>query len=232
MFRDFGNAHVAGAGWPASAPPSSPCGLSAVSQNSPSCLACSLAVVALPPRGLAAVGTAFRRPCGTVRPSDSSRPFDISSFRSRRLPLVVSHCGGREVSPGKNAELRTDSVATTRARPTDIGLHRWTPVRPRDTRLTALRFRSVRCCTLDFHQTPPRGTPGSRPSQRRCSGSVPLSHRCGVPSVRVPEGLGSARIEHLLTFCSAPMPGAHPGRAVRVPDAGFYFRIGEKKLSF
>jgi hypothetical protein len=52
--------------------------LSAVSSNSPSCPAVSLAVVDFPPRMFGAVGTAFRRPSGTVRPSDSSRLFVIS----------------------------------------------------------------------------------------------------------------------------------------------------------
>src|SRR5687767_924235 len=47
-----------------------------------------LAVVAFPPRCLAAVGTGFRRSCGAMRPSDFSRPFAMLSFRSSRLPLA------------------------------------------------------------------------------------------------------------------------------------------------
>lgn len=102
------------------APPSVPCGLSAVARNSSSCPACWLAVVAFPPR-VAAVEAAFRRSCGTTRPSDSSRPFATLSFRSRWLPPAVARGGGREVSPGKNAELRADAVAYTCATRRKLG---------------------------------------------------------------------------------------------------------------
>ena len=64
-----------------------PCGFSAVSPKSPSCPVCLLAVVAFPGRPVS-TRHAFRRPCGTTRPSDSCRPFIASSFRSWRLPEV------------------------------------------------------------------------------------------------------------------------------------------------
>jgi len=50
LFCDFGTAYGAGKSWPSSAPSSAPCGLSAVSLNISSCFACSLAVIAFPPR--------------------------------------------------------------------------------------------------------------------------------------------------------------------------------------
>src|SRR5258705_12929346 len=115
-------------------------------------LACSLAVAAFPPR-LASVWIAFRRPSGTTQPSDFSRPFAISflildGYRGLR--------GGREISPGKNAELPYHPRRHY-ARPSDgyrallLGASS-----PMTVRLTALRFRSGRYGTLDFHQTPPR----------------------------------------------------------------------------
>ena len=119
VFLDFGTAcRTEGAGWPVSVPGTAPCGLSAVSGNRSRWPACLLAVVAFPPRARCAVGTAFRRPCGTTRPSDSSRLMAISSFVSRWLPPVG---GSREVSSGKHTELRTDAVAYTPACPTDMG---------------------------------------------------------------------------------------------------------------
>jgi hypothetical protein len=110
VVRGFGTARDADRGRPASASPSAPCGLSAVPRNSPSCPTCSLAVVAFPPRSRLAstsVGTVFRRPFGTVRPSDFFRPFVISFFRSRQLPLAAFATAEAERSPRvRNAELR------------------------------------------------------------------------------------------------------------------------------
>src|SRR3989442_2624480 len=119
VLLDFGTAYrTAGAGWPVAAPGTAPCGLSAVSRNRVRWPARSLAVVAFPPRSRRAVGTAFRRPSGTTRPSDSSRLVAISSFVSRWLPPSG---GSREGSSGKHTELRTDAGAYTPARPTDMG---------------------------------------------------------------------------------------------------------------
>lgn len=53
-----------------------------------------------------------------MRPSDFSRLFAISFFRPGCLPPVG---GSREISPGNCAELHTDAVASTPARPTDMG---------------------------------------------------------------------------------------------------------------
>ena len=84
VFLDVGTAYrTEGAGWPVSVPGTAPCGLSAVSGNRSRWPACSLAVVAFPLRGLRADGTAFRRPSGTTRPSDSSRLVVISSLVPR-----------------------------------------------------------------------------------------------------------------------------------------------------
>ena len=66
--------------------------------------------------------------------------------------------------------------------------------------LTALRFRSKRPCTYDFHQTPPRGQFGVRANSHHlrsgpgAPGQRPCHSRCWVPSVRAP-GLDS----HLLS---------------------------------
>jgi hypothetical protein len=98
----FGTAVGPGAGWPASAPPSSPCGLSAVPGNSSRFPTRWLAVVAFPPRTRLSplpVGDAFRRPFGTVQPSDFSCPFVISFFRSQRLPLVALATAEAKRSP-------------------------------------------------------------------------------------------------------------------------------------
>ena len=68
VLPDFGTAHGRGRGRPRSLPPSSPLGLSAVSEISSSCLSPSLAVAAFPPPALATrVTTAFRRPSGNMR---------------------------------------------------------------------------------------------------------------------------------------------------------------------
>ena len=85
--------------------------------------------------------------------------------------------------------------------PTDTGLHRSRPVHPRNTRLTALHSRSVRHCTFDFHQTPPRGSPSWRGPSFRTSALV--------SSVWGSLRQGPQRTQLIAsTSCSAPMPGA------------------------
>ena len=77
----FGTARVRGRGRPRSLSPSAPFGLSAVAEISSSCLSSSLAVTAFPPpEPSLQVSNAFRRPCGSSRSSDSSRPFVIRPF--------------------------------------------------------------------------------------------------------------------------------------------------------
>ena len=66
--------------------------------------------------------------------------------------------GSPEASPGKNAELRTDADANTLDRPDGYGLTAGGQLTLGSQGLTALRFRSVRHFTLDFHSTPPRGS--------------------------------------------------------------------------
>jgi len=147
MFLDFGTAYrTEGAGWPVSAPGTAPRGLSAVSGNRSRWPACSLAVVAFPPRGLRADGTAFRRPSGTTRPS---------GLLSSRRPLVV----GSSMTTALHAEAeRSPRVSSQNFVPTP------SPIRPPVRRiwasrplasspqvrtpLTALRFRSVRYCIV------------------------------------------------------------------------------------
>jgi len=165
MFLDFGTAYRArGAGWPVRVPGTAPCGLSAVSRNRSRWPACSLAVVAFPPRSRRAVGTAFRRPSGTLRPSDSSRLVAISSFVSRWLPPGG---GSREVSSGKHTELRTDAVAYTPACPTDMG---FTAVGQLTRRLGRLRGASLSLGSVLHHQTstgrPLAGRTNSAPLSR------------------------------------------------------------------
>jgi hypothetical protein len=161
-------------------------------------------VAAFPPRPAAAVGTVFRRPCGSTRPSDSSRLFAISSFRSRWLP------------PTQAEAERSPRVRTQNFMPTP------SPIRPPDRRIwaslplasspsgldasSALRFRSVRHSTSDFHSTLPRG----------------LLLLAAQPSALVSLVWGFLRQEPQRTFtsCSAPMPGApRPcGRLRRCPS--------------
>jgi hypothetical protein len=78
-FSDFGAACWAGSrDWSHPFPGTAPRGLSAVSENSGNWLVALLAVIAFPPLVLVEVGTAFRRPAGTVRSSDFSRLVVIS----------------------------------------------------------------------------------------------------------------------------------------------------------
>ncbi len=144
-----------------------------------------LAVTAFPPPAASPwVTTAFRRPCGTTRSSDSSRPFAISPFVLSGYRLFR---GGREVSPGKNTQLPpTPSSLRAPLRRISGFARRW-PAHPRAARLSTLRFRSVQRFTSDFHQTSPRGLARAAPLARTWSSrSTPLSPRCWVPSVRVP----------------------------------------------
>ena len=162
-----------------------------------SCPASSLAVVAFPPRGLRAVGTAFRRPSGTTRPSDSSRPFVISFFRPRRLPPVRAEA---ERSPRVRTQNFVPTPSPLRA-PAD-GYWASLPMAsspPGRTPLTALRFRSVRYCTLGFHQTPPRGW-------RRANALVSLV----LGSLRQGPKRTCLLMSHLVVLCPCR---AHQGQA-------------------
>ena len=74
--------------------------------------------------------------------------------------------------------------------------------------LTALRSRSERPRTYDFHQTSPRGLTRATPLARTwCSRSTPLSHWCRVPSIRASR--------RTLTSWLSAMPCAPKPRALR-----------------
>jgi len=66
-----------------------------------------------------------RRNVRSAIPNMSAATFRLTPCRSR------FRGGGRELSPGKNAELRADAIATTHARRTEFGLRRWGPAHPR-----------------------------------------------------------------------------------------------------
>jgi hypothetical protein len=152
---DFGNANRTGGDRSPSIRPSSPFGLSAVSKCISKRLSCSLAVASFPPPTYRGVKATFRWLCGTTRPSDSSRPFVVSSFRPRQLPLSR---GGREVSPGKGHGTSPDHRRLYSFPPTDIGLRMLmvsSPTGHKPHRRFALR--SVPGFTLGFHRTSPRG---------------------------------------------------------------------------
>ncbi len=99
------------------------------------------------------LSTAFRY-YATIRLLSSLRHLVLSSSTTTAR---VRLGGGREVSPGKNAELRPNTVASTHARRRISGFAADRPAHPRAMRLTALRFRSVPGSTFGFHQTLPRG---------------------------------------------------------------------------
>ncbi len=121
LFLDFGVARGRAAGRPAAAPPStceacaSP--TSAVSKNSPSCRACLSTGIAFPPScgSPPRVGTAFRRPFGTMRSSDFCRAIAVR-------PLGHRLRGARQISLGKKQQTSRRPVASTPAPPTKIGL--------------------------------------------------------------------------------------------------------------
>jgi hypothetical protein len=94
-----------------------------------------------------AVGTAFRRPCGTTRPSDSSRLIAIPSFVSRWLPPAWRKPRGLL---GQYTELRTDPGAYTPACPTDMG---FTAVGQLTRRLGRLGGASLSLGSVLHHQT-------------------------------------------------------------------------------
>jgi hypothetical protein len=148
--------------------------------------------------------TAFREGAyGKGRPRSTT--FGMPRPRSPP-PLFGIHT--RRMSPGRYVPSSSDrdnaGINVPNASPTSCTLCRSGPGAP----LLPLRrfFRSVRCCTIDFHQTPPCGPTTLRWSGSRCSGPAPLSRRWEVPSVRV--------LQRTLTYfmasplCSAPMPGA------------------------
>ena len=178
------------------APPLAPCGLSAVARSSSSCPACWLAVVAFPPRSVA-VGAAFRRSCGTTRPSDSSRPFATLSFRSRWLPHAAGRSGGREVSPGKNAKLRADAVAYTCATRRKLGFAAVGRLTPWTARLISASLSLGSALHL---RLPPDGPSRGRPC-------------------RFSDGFLPSGPKRTFTSSSAPMPGA-PNRTRCVLRAG------------
>lgn len=179
IFDAFGTAREVGRGWPLSTSATSPCGLSTVAKNNPSCLACLLAVIAFPPRAMRSVTSGFRRSCGTMRPSDCSRPFVILFFRSRQLP----HNAEAESSPW----VRTQNFVPTPS-----------PIHTSDQRISGFvakrrltHGRAPYGASLSFglalhHRLPPDAS--SRTTTTTTS-PAPLSLRCQVPSVRVLRGL-------------------------------------------
>ena len=134
------------AGRPVSAPATAPCGLSAVSGNSSSWPACSLAVVAFPPRVLARgwdrLSTAFRY-YATIRLLSSLRHLVLGSSmttaachaEAERSPRVRTQNFVPTPSP-----IRPPARRIWASLPSASSPQVWTP-------LTALRFRSVRHCT-------------------------------------------------------------------------------------
>ena len=129
----FGAARGAARGTPRAAPPSAAraCAFasSAVPRCSTSCPSCGSTVVAFPPpRSLAAprLGTAFRRPSGTTRPSDFCRVIVLcSSVRGTSA----------RAGPGRSPWVRPVIFVATSSpiHPrlgTDFGLRRWEPAHP------------------------------------------------------------------------------------------------------
>jgi hypothetical protein len=147
VFLDFGTAcRTEGTGWPVSVPETAPCGLSAVSGNKSRWPACSLAVVAFPPRVLRAGGTAFRRPSryyATIRLLSSHRHLVVGSSmttalhaEAERSPWVSTQNFVPTPSPIRPPVRRIWASLPLASSPQG-----WTP-------LTALRFRSVRYCII------------------------------------------------------------------------------------
>ncbi len=157
-----------------------------------------------------------------MRPSDSSRPVIASSLRPRRLPPAVFRCGGREASPGKNAELR--------AKPSPL---RTLP----DGYRTSLpegsspRIRTPYGASLSFDSALHLRLPPDAPSRVFHS----LALRALVTSMR-----GSLRQgpQRTFTSCSAPMPGAPRDASLRSssPAPGFTLRplrgLGSERHQF
>jgi hypothetical protein len=168
-FRGFGIDLARRPGWPVSRSSATPCGLSAVPRNNPSCPTSWLAVAPFPPRPAATVAASFRRPCGTTEPSDSSCSFVISSLPPRRLPLVAE--------TRRSPRVRTQSFVPT---PPPIrlpdqrisGFAALGRLAPGQTPLSAVRSRSVPYCAYGFLRTLLAET------------HLPLGWR--VPSARVP----------------------------------------------
>ena len=140
-------------------------------------------------------------------PSDSSRPFVISSFRPRRLPLALSRRGGREVSPGKNTELHADNRRLY-SRPADG--YRASQLRASSPRAVRLTDASLSLGTALHLRLPPDAP--SRVSEP--------PRRTGAPvDALVSSVWGSLRQGPKRTFtsCSAPMPGAPQRTRLRSP---------------
>src|SRR6266540_4247258 len=144
-----------------------------------------LAVTAFPPPATSLrVTTAFRRPCGTTRSSDSSRPFAICPFVLSGYRLFR---GGREVSPGKNAQL---------------------PPTPSSLRAPSDGYRASLAAG--------RLTQGPRASRRfafaRCRGSPQTSTRpplAGSPGLRHWQGPGPPDRRPCLLGAGFPPSGSH-----------------------
>jgi hypothetical protein len=164
--------------------------------------ACSLAVLAFPPRGFSTVRTAFRRPSGTTRASDSSRLFAISSF------ILDGYRPWAEAE--RSPRVRTQNFTPTPSPLRPSARRIWASLPPASSPAVsdasaALRFRSVRCRTFGLpSDAPSRAFPPPPPR------AAPLSRWCGFPPSGLPRGLASHRIfllcySHLM-FC------AHAGR--------------------
>jgi hypothetical protein len=114
-------------------------------------------------RGLDRLSTAFRY--NAIIRLLSSLHHLVLSF-SVITARGFHRCGGREASPGKNAELRVKPSPIRLAPRRISGFADGRQLNPGARRLTALHFRSIPHSTLDFHRTLPRGS--LPPSWRPC----------------------------------------------------------------
>ncbi len=123
----------------------------------------------------------------------SPRSFVLDDYR-REPPA-----GGQESLQVRNAELRVNLSPLHAPAGTEIGPRRFLPPRPRG-RMPHRRFACAQFHTAPsgFHRTHPRGC-------------APASGG-GFPPFRAPEGLRSARVDHLVTFCSASMLDAQDAK--------------------
>jgi hypothetical protein len=135
----------------------------------------------------------------TIRLLSSLRHVILSFFTATaRVPAG----GGREVSPGKNAELRTKPSPLLVTRRTDIGHRREQPAHPRTTALRRFAF-------ARFHTAPTASTRHSLAGSPTTHGPPPPRSRCSS-SVPLPSVWGSLRQgpQRTFTSCLAPVPGA------------------------
>jgi hypothetical protein len=120
------------------------------------------------------------------------RPFVLHSYRRDFRD------GGREVSPGKNAESRADAVAFTHAARRILGFTAIGQLTPRtyaSRRFTSVRFGTAPRASTTRSLAGPRRRLSSSP-RRPVLRSAHLPCQCEVPSVRVLEGFRLARVEH------------------------------------